>query len=257
MRIFTNASLVVLAIFLLSTGASAQQASNPPGDFPLHTTPEPPERPNNDSRSWQREDRVLKKGRLAPTENDRNLFSDLLRSRNTGLIRLMPREVYDSETYHTKRQINIRGGGAYYSFANLTHVYGYGNDLALERNILSVGFAGADYGMLTNLGDRRLEDITLNDLPARFMAQYAPPKPERAARSEFRRFQTGVTIDGVLYRSRLPVQARTTYLLRSIVYRTSDIFVAFRVVREDTDGSLIIAWKQLKKYPEPELAQNK
>jgi hypothetical protein len=256
MRIFTKASLVMLAVFLLSTSAPAQQASNPPGDFPLHGI-EPPERPRNDSRPFQREDRVLKNGPLAPTESDRNLFSDFLRDRNTGLIRLMPREVYDSEVYQTKKQINLRGGGAYYSFANLTHAYGYGNDLALERKILSVGFAGADYGMLTNLGDRPLEKITLDDPGARFIAQYAPPRPEPAARSEFRRFQTGVTIDGALYRSRLPLRVRSTFLLRSIVYGTSDIFVAFRVVREDPDGSVIIAWKQLKKYPEPQLAQNK
>jgi hypothetical protein len=254
---FIDAAFVILALSLLAASASAQQASNPPFDFPLHTTPEPPDRPNNDRRSRLREDRVLKKGPLAPTENDRNLFSNFLRARNTGLVRLMPREVYNSETYHTKKRLNIRGGGAYYSFASLTHAYGYGNDLELDHNILSVGFAGADYGMLTNLGDRPLEDITLDDPRARFIAQYTPPKPEPAARSEFRRFQAGVTIDGALYQSRLPVQVGATYLLRSVVYRESDVLVALRAVRKDSDGSVIIAWKLLKKYPKPELARTK
>jgi hypothetical protein len=252
MKIFFAASFV-LAISLLAGGASAQQASNPPFDFPAHTTPEPPERARDDRRSLQQEDRVLKKGPLAPTENDRNLFSNFLRGRNTGLIRLMPREVYDSATYHTKKGLNIRGGGAYYSFANLTHAYG--NDIELDHNILSVGFAGGDYGMLTNLGDRPLEDITRNDPRTRFIAQYAPPRPEPAARSEFRRFQAGVTIDGVLYRSRVPIQVGTTYLLRSIVYRESDVLVAFRVVRKDSDDSVIIAWKLLKQYPASQLAR--
>lgn len=254
MKIFFAASFV-LALSLLAASASAQQASNPPFDFPLHTTPEPPDRPNNDRRARLKEDRVLKKGPLAPTENDRNLFSSFLRARNTGLVRLMPRDVYDSETRPTKKRPNIRGGGAYYSFASLTHAYGYGNDLELDHNILSVGFAGADFGMLTNLGDRPLEDITLDDPRARFIAQYKPPKPEPAARSEFRRFQAGVTIDGALYRSRLPVQVGATYLLRSVVYRESDVLVAFRAVRKDSDGSIIIAWKRLKKYPVPELAR--
>jgi hypothetical protein len=252
---FINASFVVLAISLLAASASAQQASNPPLDFPAHTTPEPPERARDDRRSLPQEDQVLKKGPLAPTENDRNLFSNFLRGRNTGLIRLMPREVYDSATYQTKKGLNIRGGGAYYSFANLTHAYDYGNDIELDHNILSVGFAGGDYGMLTNLGDRPLEDITLNDPSTRFIAQYAPPKPEPAVRSEFRRFQAGVTIDGALYRSRLPIQIGATYLLRSVVYRESDVLVASRVVCKDSDGSVIIAWRLLKKYPRPELAQ--
>jgi len=29
--------------------------------------------------------------------------------------------------------------------------------------------------------------------------------------------------------------------------------VAFHTVRKDTDGSLIIAWKLLKRFPKPEL----
>jgi hypothetical protein len=252
---FISASFVTFVITVLAVSTLAQQASNPPFDFDLHGV-EPPDRPNRDNRREQ-EDRVLKKGRLAPSENDRNLLSNFLQDRHTGLIRLMPRETYDNPRYHPQKPLIIRGGGAYYSFARLTHAYGYGNDLALERNVLSVGFAGADYGMLTDLGDRPLEDITLNDPRMRFITQYAPPKPERAARAEFRRFRAGVTIDGVLYRSGLPAQVGSTYLLRSIVYGDSDILVAFRVVREDKDGSLIIAWKRLKKYSEPELARNR
>ena len=48
----------------------------------------------------------------------------------------------------------------------------------------------------------------------------------------------------------------TTYLLRSINYGESDVLVALRVVRKDTDGSVIIVWKLLKKYSAPELVQN-
>jgi hypothetical protein len=204
-------------------------------------------------RDVAREDRVLKSGLLAPSAQDRLTYESFLRERKTGLIRLMPRESYDWETYRAKKRIPIRGGGAFYSFANLTHAYGYGNDLALERNVLSVGFGGADYGMLTNLGDRPLEGITLDNPAARFIAQYKPPAREQFARFEYRRFQSGVTMDGALYRSRLPLEIGATYLLRSIVYRESDVLVAFRTVREDTDGSVIIAWKLLKKYPVPEL----
>jgi hypothetical protein len=86
----------MFVISLFTASALAQQASNPPFDFDLHGV-EPPDRPNDDHRSWPKEDRILKKGLLAPTENDRNSFSDFLRDRHTGLIRLMPRESYDWE----------------------------------------------------------------------------------------------------------------------------------------------------------------
>jgi hypothetical protein len=88
------------------------------------------------------------------------------------------------------------------------------------------------------------------------MAEYATPTSEPEARSEARRFGQGVTVGGLLYKQRLPVKANTTYLLRSINYVASDVLVAFRVVRQDSDGSIIIVWKLLKNYPRPKLARS-
>jgi hypothetical protein len=198
-----------------------------------------------------REDRVLKEGWLAPSEADRLAFAEFLHLRNTGLIRLLPRQSYDSEGSYTAKPEKIRGGGSYYSFANLTHVYGYGSDIGLEQNHLSVGFAGASYGMLTNLGDVSIEEITLKDPLAQFLSGYEPPALEPEARAEARRFWVngGVVVDGLLYQRRMPVQEDATYLLRSIDYERTDVFVAIRVVRKDSDGSIIIAWKLLKSFP--------
>jgi hypothetical protein len=53
----------------------------------------------------------------------------------------------------------------------------------------------------------------------------------------------------------LPVAVNSSYLLRSIDYSNSDVLVAFKVVRKDSDGSVILAWKLLKKYLVPELAR--
>jgi hypothetical protein len=66
----------------------------------------------------------------------------------------------------------------------------------------------------------------------------------------------GATVDEVTYKSRLPVEVNTTFLLRSINYDRTDILVAFRVVRKDADGSVILAWKLLKKYAIPQIARN-
>ena len=252
MKSLIATSFVMLVICLLAAGASAQQASNPPFDFPLHGI-EPPEPSNDDRHSWREEDRVLKKGPLAPSENDRLLFSRFLRGRHTGLVRLMPPGIYISATYRSKKQPKVLGGGTYYSFAKLTHGYGSGSDIELDRKNLDVGLGGANYGILTILGDRPLEEIMLNDPSCRFIAQYAPARTVKSAHSESRRFQAGVTIDGALYQSRIPIQAGTTYLLRSIVYLESDELVALRVVRTEANGSVIIAWKRLKKYPAPRL----
>jgi hypothetical protein len=122
---------------------------------------------------------------------------------------------------------------------------------------LSVGFAGAAFGMLGNLGETPLEALTVDDPRTEFMRGYQPPRRESEARSENKRFRQGLTLNDQTYKSRLPAQVGATYLLRSIDYNRSDVLVVFRVVRQDTDGSLIIAWKMLKKYPTPKLAPNK
>jgi hypothetical protein len=192
---------------------------------------------------------------LSTSAEDRAAYAEFLAQPNTGLIRLLPREKFDSDA-NKNAAMTIRGGGAYYSFSRLTHEYGQGSDLELSSGYLSVGFAGADYGMLIKLDGARLEDIS-GELPGvAFLAKYGAVTNEPDARVEQRRFGTGTVIEGVTYKERVPVEVGATYVLRSINFERSDMLVAFRVVRQDTDGSLIIAWRMLEKYPTPKLARN-
>lgn len=195
---------------------------------------------------------ALEKKFLEPSEQDRVANAELLGQAGTGLIRLLPREVYDKDT-----TLTIRGGGSYYSFTRLTHAYGYGSDIALEQNFLKVGFAGADYGMLINVGDVPLAEISTEHPSVRFLANYTAVPDEPKARIEQRRFGGGTSIDGVTYSESARAQVKTTYVVRSINYSDSDVLAAFRVIRKDTDGSLIIAWKMLKEYPVTDLVRNK
>lgn len=206
------------------------------------------------------EDRVIKKGLLAPSEQDRMDHTAFLKGSNTGLIRLLP------YVPSNEKLLKIRGGGAYYSFHYMSHEYGRGSDIELRRPLiitsgsvprsvqernhdwLAVGFAGADYGMLTNLGNVPLDEFTAKDPRASFLAKYEPPRSDPEARCERRRFVVGETIDGLVYKNALPVQVGATYLLRSISYDEFDVLVAFRVARQDDDGSVIIAWKLLREF---------
>lgn len=192
---------------------------------------------------------------LAPSAEDRTAYAEFLTQPNTGLIRLLPREKFDSDA-NKRSGITTRGGGAYYSFSRQTHEYGWAIDIGLEQGYLQTGFGGADYGMITKLDGARLEDVSTELPGAIFLAKYSAVANEPEARTEQRRFSTGATIDGVAYKRRLPVEIGATYLLRSITFEEADVLVAFRIVRQDTDGSLIIAWRMLEKYPTPKLARN-
>jgi hypothetical protein len=126
----------------------------------------------------------------------------------------------------------------------------------LEQGFLKVGFAGADYGMLINVGDVPLEELNTEHAMVRFLAAYSTVLEEPQARVEQQRFGSGKSVDGTLYSERVRAEVNATYVVRSINYSESDVLVAFRVVRKDTDGSLIITWKMLKEFPVPDLARN-
>ena len=196
---------------------------------------------------------VLEKKLLAPSAEDQTAFAEFLKQENTGLIRLLPREKYDETP--NKTTLTVRGGGAFYSFERLTHDYGYGSDILLEQGGLSVGFAGADYGMIAKVGNVSLDEMSGEHPSAFFLANYKAANEEPSARAESTRFARGVTIDDVVYSHRVKAEVGMTYILRSIDYGRSDLLIGIKVVRQDTDGSLILAWKLLKKFPRPQLAE--
>lgn len=187
---------------------------------------------------------------LAPSDEDRKAYAEFLEQPGTGLVRLLSRERWIDK-------LSIRGDGAYYSFARRTQEFGYGSDLSLDRDALSVGFAGADFGFMVNLGNVPLETVTTDSDAVRFMASYETPLAEPEARKAHRQFGTDDHQSGQwTYNSRLPVFVNNTYALRSVNYNTSDVLVAFRVVRKDFDGSAVILWKLLAKYRKPELQRS-
>lgn len=181
---------------------------------------------------------------LAPTTKDRKKNAEFLGQPDTGLIRLLPRGTFNSK-------LSIQGGGAYYSFARLTHEYGYGSDIELQQGQFTVGFAGADFGFLTMLGKTGIEDATLDHPAARFLGEFTAPTLLADAREQQNRTNVGFEANGFAYKRNVPMKAKNTYLLRSISYNVSDLLVAFRVVSQDTDGSVVILWKILKRFPVP------
>lgn len=182
---------------------------------------------------------------LAPSAKDRAKYDEFLGQTDTGMIRLLPREVFQDK-------LTIRGGGAYYSFARLTHEYGLGSDIELQQNQFSVGFAGADFGFLTRLGKVAIEEVTLDHPAAQFLSTFAAPTAEPAARDQHARASAGFEVNGFTYQDRVKFKGKNSYLLRSVGYRESDLLVAFRIVSQDDDGSVVIVWKILKKFPVPQ-----
>jgi hypothetical protein len=196
---------------------------------------------------------VLEKKVLAVPDTDRDEFAAFLNQPETGMIRLLPRETYDG---NAKRRLALNGGGAFYSFVLKTHEYGQGSDIALEQGQLSVGFAGADYGMLLNLGDISIDQVANDHVATRALLDYRPPMKETEVRAEYRKLWQGIELSGFTFKSRVPANVSNTYLLRSISIDRSDTVVAFRIIRKDTDNSLILVFRVLKSFPKPTMERS-
>jgi hypothetical protein len=197
----------------------------------------------------------LEKQFLAPSPEDLEAYAEFLAQPDTGLTRLLPREIYDSSD-HPEKRMTIHGGGSYFSFTRLTHEYGWSTQIGLERDEFNVSFAGADYGMIANLGDIPLGAVNLQNATVKFLDAHQVALEEPKARSEYRRYAEGVVNEGTLYKTRQPVKVDNSYVLRCIEYSDADVLVGFRVVRRDSDGSVVIVWKLLRKYPKPEFVRN-
>ncbi|MBA2620856.1 MAG: BON domain-containing protein [Acidobacteria bacterium] len=189
--------------------------------------------------------KLLEKDFIAPDAQD---FKQA-QTESFNIFRILPREKNDG------RMTTLGGGGAYYSFARKTAKYGNGSDIELSQNYLSVGFAGVNYGFIYDLGDLPLPSVSRETTEANFLANYRPPTDEPEIRNEQRKAR-GYGANGILYKDRVPSVAGHTYLLRSINFGTSDILVAFKVHRKDTDGSLIIFWKNILTFDTPQIERN-
>ena len=188
---------------------------------------------------------------LEPSDADRQAYASFLSEPNTGMIRLLPREKYDVVYNRATKALNINGGGAFYCFARSTHEYGQGSDIYLENGQLGAGGAGFDHGFMLNLGDVPLQQLTVEHQAVRALLEFQPALKEIEIRKEQTALHSGVEIGGYTFKSRWPAKASNTYLLRSLNYEGYDIAVAFRLVREDADGSFIVLFNVLKRFPVP------
>jgi hypothetical protein len=157
----------------------------------------------------------------------------------------------------------VPGGGSFYSFGSSEHQVARLADVWLKDGMFRVGVAGEALGVLTALGDVPLESVTLHTAQAAYLAQFAPPTSVDEAQRQHAQSNIGFSVQGHAYGLAAQVRADTTYVLRSIIYRSdstlnkrrkpADVLVAFRVVSRAEDGSVTLLWRELLRSKPPKL----
>lgn len=172
---------------------------------------------------------------------------------NAQAVKILPRGMFAEQTENSDIDcpLGIRGDGAYYSFTTGSHSYNKTPEIQLEQGQISVGFAGADYGTIADMGLIDIKNLT-DTQEFQFLSTYKPPQLEPEVRMEQRRFAQ-VSIAGIVYRERVPASLRHTYLLRAISFDKSDILVALTIIEVGEDGSATFAWRKLADFAKPTL----
>ena len=213
---------LLFLVFTLSIGISAQSRQQAIEKF-------------NDLKNQAE---IQEKRILSPDPED----FEKAKQENVGVFRILPREIYDKGLFST------RGGAAYYSFYFKIPDYGYGSDLSLEQGRFSITNAG----LLTDLGEVPLSDVTKESQSADGLINYQKMKDTNSVYQDFSSFRyEGLKYNGVVFTSHLPAVAGHTYVVRSLREDYYDVLVAFKVLRKDADGSLVIFWKLLEQFETP------
>lgn len=179
---------------------------------------------------------------LEPSSSDRAAFASFLRQPDAGIVRLLPREKYDHTT-----AMPLKGGGAFYSFSKLSQVAGPWSDIRYQNGELQAGFNDMTLGLIARLGDLPLDELGPTHPAVEFLSNLALPVKYADLADQADKNRSGFKAGGTLYKSSVAARPNTTYLLRSTIYNEADTVVAFRTIRTEPDGSIILLWKSLSR----------
>jgi hypothetical protein len=145
----------------------------------------------------------------------------------------------------------IPGRGAFFSFRSENHEAKVNSDLTLNGNEFRVGFADNAVGTITTLGDVPLDNLTLQSSAVAPLLLLAPAKTLDEMVTLYERSRAVLASGHYAYGTASPAQPNMTYVFRSTIYKPNgrkpfDVIVAFRVTRQDADGSVTLLWKHLR-----------
>jgi hypothetical protein len=204
----------------------------------------------------------------------------------TGIFRVLPYLAYHRPLNQLENRL-LKTVGERYPFPSLAETkQGFAPNLALQLvgerfQILS---SGVDRNFMTDLGNIPIEKLDMNlktvtpGIREAFL-NYQPPKQLNSLQVEQRQLIAGKNPDNHLVSAAVPVRLNHTYLVRSLQFQlpeailtgkqltpqerlqidellkiqSSDRIIAFRPVRQRSDGSYTILWRVVKELNPPQI----
>lgn len=205
-------------------------------------------------------------------------YAEFLKGKNTGLARLFPDRGCDKgvvvsikDLERCKETASIWGAGSLYSFrlnklpSNLSlasiHYFIRLSDIHFVDGKFVVGTKSIQ-DIIADVGEVELTDVTLKSDSVNFLKSFKPGRTAAKVALQNQNLVNGVYESGFLYSTSAPINLNRTYVLRSIAYNPTDwleffwytdVITAFKVVGQESDGSIVILWKELKESRAPYL----
>jgi hypothetical protein len=217
---------------------------------------------------------------LAPNTEDVRQYADFLKNENAGITKLAA----DFGCAENPSVVVVTPNCLVYTMPGAGSSFSFRINNYRIRRLADLTFSNGTFqttgvlthGILVNLGDVSLEQISLQTIGVKFALDFAPTAEYEQAVETERRLIAGIRQDGFIYRSGLAAEENRTYFLRSVAYRgaamravqgvtyneldfdkRADVFIAFRIIRRDEDGSITILWKQLDSKKSPKIERQK
>ena len=200
---------------------------------------------------------------------------DFLNQKRTGTAKIFPDNgcgqeinlVTVEELERCKVRPQIIGGGSFFSFSfdkivNLfnpnmvnsylkeSNIHFINGELVNGKNLNQVIFA--------EIGDVNLDEITSKTGSFQFLKKWKYAHNKAQFEEQNQLLEKGLENNGIFYSNKAKVKIDTTYILRSIIYSAqhhfpndTDIIVAFRIIGQEADGSIIILWKKMREETAP------
>lgn len=215
---------------------------------------------------------------LVPKTEDLSKYGNFLAHPKTGIVKLLPDAGCEENTMVVSAAetcLNAVPNASLYSFREEEHTEPPLADIRMKNGFfISDGILSQ--GILTNLGDVTLEQISLASDGFEFLRKYEPHIFKKEAQKQHLEMVSGVTAGKYEYRKIHSIVENSTYAMRVIAYRgilmrsfrgfhydllggddRMDLTLAFRVVRKEDDGSVTLVWKELERRESPKLKVEK
>lgn len=154
-----------------------------------------------------------------------------------------------------------RDGSSYLIPSERTLIAGRGTQsrpriLALANGDFVTSRSEADFGFIRDIGDVPLDKIVLTDVQLQPLVRFRPPTDKASLAAEQKRIAESALDPNFALKSQAPAIVGHSYVLRGVDYGGMDLVIAFRVVREDTDHSLILIMTELRRIWGPLLTDD-